>query len=277
MPDIKRAYRKRSLLVHPDRNSSPSAAKQFEQLGLINKILRDGRRDRYDEFLRNGFPKWKGTGYFYTRYRPGLLGVLIFLVAITAAVERGLRQYTYTRDLKKITALWRTARLLACGASVETPAHLLPAITTGKKSTSDRKVRVPLGGYEDLPPLPQQGAPDQAWTEHEAALKRVLATPNPASNRTIDAIVSLDGQHVEGLVPGSGGERFPIDPLALQAPSWTSTWPVALVHRFLPRPKDFEGKPADEPADEPEEKVASPATAVSKSKKPTNRKKKSGK
>lgn len=45
-------------------------------------ILRGPGRERYDYFLSNGFPKWKGTEYYYSRYRPGfgtvLVGVFLF-------------------------------------------------------------------------------------------------------------------------------------------------------------------------------------------------------
>jgi len=27
---------------------------------------------RYDFFYKNGVPKWRGTGYYYSRFRPGL-------------------------------------------------------------------------------------------------------------------------------------------------------------------------------------------------------------
>ena len=27
---------------------------------------------RYDFFYKNGLPKWRGTGYYYSRFRPGL-------------------------------------------------------------------------------------------------------------------------------------------------------------------------------------------------------------
>lgn len=42
-------------------------------------ILRGSGRERYDHFLSNGFPKWKGTGYYYARFRPGLGSVLVSL------------------------------------------------------------------------------------------------------------------------------------------------------------------------------------------------------
>ena len=28
--------------------------------------------NRYDFFYKNGVPKWRGTGYYYTRFRPGI-------------------------------------------------------------------------------------------------------------------------------------------------------------------------------------------------------------
>ncbi len=60
--EIKRAYRKKSLELHPDKNAGVAGAQQrFERLGLVYKILRDGRKDRYDHFLSKGFPKWRTT------------------------------------------------------------------------------------------------------------------------------------------------------------------------------------------------------------------------
>lgn len=58
--DISKAYRKRSLQLHPDKNHGvKDAQKRFERLGLIAKMLRTPDvRQRYDHFYRNGFPKW---------------------------------------------------------------------------------------------------------------------------------------------------------------------------------------------------------------------------
>jgi hypothetical protein len=48
----------------------------------VANILRGPGRERYDYFLSNGFPKWKGTEYYYSRYRPGfgtvVVGVFLF-------------------------------------------------------------------------------------------------------------------------------------------------------------------------------------------------------
>lgn len=112
--EINKAYRKKSRLLHPDKvkqqfiadkstgkdkkkgsagkkpgihvSKGPSKAEikatakaasdRFARLGIVTNILRGEGRDRYDHFLSNGFPKWKGTGYYYARFRPGLGSVL---------------------------------------------------------------------------------------------------------------------------------------------------------------------------------------------------------
>jgi len=53
------------------------------RLSIVTNVLRSSGRDRYDHFLANGFPTWKGTEYYYNRYRPGLGTALfgVFLVA----------------------------------------------------------------------------------------------------------------------------------------------------------------------------------------------------
>ncbi|KAL7927697.1 hypothetical protein ACQKWADRAFT_10635 [Trichoderma austrokoningii] len=114
LDDINKAYRKKSRSLHPDKvkqqlradaqaakkkskqgGSSDSAAaskgpsqaqirkaikeasERQARLSLIANILRGPARDRYDHFLANGFPLWKGTDYYYNRYRPGLGTVLV--------------------------------------------------------------------------------------------------------------------------------------------------------------------------------------------------------
>ncbi|KAB8302933.1 hypothetical protein EYC80_006249 [Monilinia laxa] len=113
--EIRAAYKKKSRTLHPDKvkaqfiaekstgkgekskNKKPgvnvskgpsqaeikaqyqAASDRFTRLGLINKILLGEGRVRYDSFLKNGFPKWKGTGYYYSRFRPGFGSVLVGL------------------------------------------------------------------------------------------------------------------------------------------------------------------------------------------------------
>ncbi|KAH8891868.1 hypothetical protein GQ53DRAFT_864691 [Thozetella sp. PMI_491] len=53
------------------------AGERQARLSIVTNVLRGPGRDRYDYFLRNGFPTWKGTEYYYSRYRPGL-GTVLF-------------------------------------------------------------------------------------------------------------------------------------------------------------------------------------------------------
>ena len=59
------------------------AGERQTRLHLVTEVLRGAGRDRYDFFLANGFPTWKGTEYYYSRYRPGLgtvmFGVFLFV------------------------------------------------------------------------------------------------------------------------------------------------------------------------------------------------------
>ncbi|KAK1757922.1 hypothetical protein QBC47DRAFT_412006 [Echria macrotheca] len=119
--DINKAYKKRSRMLHPDKvkqqltaerlkaqkdktkkkgskpgvhvTKPPSAAEvkaavkrageRQARLSIVANILRGPGRDRYDHFLANGFPTWKGTEYYYNRYRPGL-GTAMFGVFLVA-------------------------------------------------------------------------------------------------------------------------------------------------------------------------------------------------
>ncbi|KAL5596992.1 hypothetical protein BROUX41_006336 [Berkeleyomyces rouxiae] len=105
--EIKKGYRKTTRMLHPDKvrqrlfaEKKAAAAKNKKggkpaqptrneinkavktavekqgRLTVVNDILRGPGRDRYDHYLANGFPLWKGTDYYYTRYRPGLGTVL---------------------------------------------------------------------------------------------------------------------------------------------------------------------------------------------------------
>ncbi|KAL2270281.1 hypothetical protein VTJ83DRAFT_2465 [Remersonia thermophila] len=113
LEEINRAYKKKSRELHPDKVRQQLAAKRAKEhekggkkgkakrpsstevraaikraeqrqarLSIVADVLRGPGRDRYDHFLANGFPTWKGTEYYYNRYRPGLgtavTGVFLF-------------------------------------------------------------------------------------------------------------------------------------------------------------------------------------------------------
>jgi hypothetical protein len=110
--ELNKAYRKKSRDVHPDKARKSFEAKRvlenkkkgkkvtkpptkkeidayvkdatvaYQRLTVIANILKGPERERYDHFLKNGFPKWRGTGYYYERFRPGLGSVIIGLFMV---------------------------------------------------------------------------------------------------------------------------------------------------------------------------------------------------
>ncbi|XP_048223974.1 dnaJ homolog subfamily C member 1 [Perognathus longimembris pacificus] len=82
--DIRKAYRKLSLTLHPDKNKEDNAETQFRQLVAIYEVLKDDeRRQRYDEILLNGLPDWRQPVFYYRRVRKmsnAELALLLFII-----------------------------------------------------------------------------------------------------------------------------------------------------------------------------------------------------
>uniref|UniRef100_A0AAQ5YXJ0 DnaJ homolog subfamily C member 1 n=1 Tax=Amphiprion ocellaris TaxID=80972 RepID=A0AAQ5YXJ0_AMPOC len=82
--EIKKAYRRLSLILHPDKNKDENAETQFRQLVAIYEVLKDEeRRRRYDDILVNGLPDWRQPVFYYRRVRKmsnAELGFLLFLI-----------------------------------------------------------------------------------------------------------------------------------------------------------------------------------------------------
>ncbi|KAG7455549.1 hypothetical protein MATL_G00257840 [Megalops atlanticus] len=82
--DIRKAYRRLSLTLHPDKNKDENAETQFRQLVAIYEVLKDEeRRQRYNDILVNGLPDWKQPVFYYRRVRKmsnSELGFLLFLI-----------------------------------------------------------------------------------------------------------------------------------------------------------------------------------------------------
>ncbi|NXU48601.1 DNJC1 protein, partial [Turnix velox] len=82
--DIRKAYRKLSLTLHPDKNKDENAEIQFRQLVAIYEVLKDEeRRQRYDDILINGLPDWRQPVFYYRRVRKmsnAELALLLFII-----------------------------------------------------------------------------------------------------------------------------------------------------------------------------------------------------
>lgn len=153
--DINKAYRKISRSLHPDKarsnwlanynkpakpkskagakptvhvqkNKQPSqseitkfnkeASSRFERLSLVTNILRGPERQRYDHFVSNGFPTWRGTGYYYERFRPGLGSVLFGLFIFVGGGAHYLALYLSWRRQKEFVQRYiKHARRMAWG------------------------------------------------------------------------------------------------------------------------------------------------------------------
>ncbi|KAJ7507907.1 DnaJ domain-containing protein [Mycena galericulata] len=133
--EIAKAYRKKSMILHPDKNPNDKTIhERFARLGVVSTILRNKEsRDRYDFFYKNGVPKWRGTGYYYSRFRPGLGTVLVFLVLVTSGFHYIVQHINYRGDLERIDRFVKEARLAAWGPK------LVPV-------EGQRKVKVNLAG-----------------------------------------------------------------------------------------------------------------------------------
>lgn len=156
--DIGKAYRKKSRLIHPDKakqsfiasrarpssktmsgqkkmkpgvhvSKPPSesevtahvkrASERFARLGTITQILKGPGRERYDFFLENGFPKWRGTGYYYARFRPGLGTVLVGLFVLGGGGAHYAALYvSWKRQREFVDRYIRHARRAAWGDEV---------------------------------------------------------------------------------------------------------------------------------------------------------------
>lgn len=130
LDEINKAYKKTSLRLHPDKNrpkktlskaaqaaERKKAAARFARLGLVANILRGPSRDSYDHFLKNGFPKWRGTGYYYARYRPGLGSVFIGLYLFAGVVHYIIQILNARQQREYMERIIKEARALAWGSA----------------------------------------------------------------------------------------------------------------------------------------------------------------
>lgn len=151
--DISKALRKKGKLLHPDkvkqslaaarviatpapkgqkkkpgfhvskgpteneiRDAVKKASERYARLTIIAAVLKGSGRQRYDHFLSNGFPKWKGTGYYYARFRPGLGSVLVGLFVTGGGLVHYAAMYvSWKRRREFVERYIRHARRAAWG------------------------------------------------------------------------------------------------------------------------------------------------------------------
>jgi curved DNA-binding protein CbpA len=108
LTDIIKAHRKLSLSLHPDKNPTEEAKRKYVILTSITDILKDSeKRERYEFFLKNGVPVWRGTGYYYKRHRPGI-GTVMIMLTISSSIIHYLLMYV---DWWRGKSRWESAQL----------------------------------------------------------------------------------------------------------------------------------------------------------------------
>ncbi|KIW30281.1 uncharacterized protein PV07_06036 [Cladophialophora immunda] len=104
------------------------AQERYSRLTLIGTILRGPLRERYDFFEGHGWPSWRGTGYYYQRYRPGLGTVLVGLFLIGGgAVHYFVLTMNYRRHRDFMERYIRYAKKQAWGD--ESGIRGIPGVT----------------------------------------------------------------------------------------------------------------------------------------------------
>ena len=138
--------------VHVQKNKQPSQAEinrfnkeagaRFERLSLVANILRGSERERYDHFLSNGFPAWRGTGYYYKRFRPGLGTVLTGLfIFVGGGVHYAFLYLSWKRQKEFVQRYIKHARRMAWGD--EGGVGSIPGLGSGQNGTTTPRQDTP--------------------------------------------------------------------------------------------------------------------------------------
>lgn len=186
--DINKAYRKKSRNLHPDKarsnwlaaynapkpsktkagakptvhvtkNKQPSkseidkfnkeASARFERLSIVTNILRGPERERYDHFLSNGFPKWRGTGYYYERFRPGLGSVLLGLFIVVGGGANYAYLYLSWKQHRQFVERYiKQARRAAWGD--ESGIGAIPGLSNAGNGTATPPTSAPAESEESM-------------------------------------------------------------------------------------------------------------------------------
>ncbi|KID91198.1 DnaJ domain or J-domain-containing protein [Metarhizium guizhouense ARSEF 977] len=275
--DINRAHRKKTMALHPDKVAQrlraervkkaggkgkksaikpPSSAevkaavKQASErqtrLSLIASILKGPSRDRYDHFLAHGFPLWKGTDYYYNRYRPGLGTVMVGLFIVGGGAIHYLILYmSWKRQREFVGRYVKFARDTAWGGNLGIP-NIEPRSST-PATASD----------EEAPPPVPQNRKERRMQEKEAkkeggrgrAKKVTKKTPSAsrdassgptgvrkrvvAENGKILVVDSLGDVYLEEQDEEGNVNEYLLDPNELLQPTFRDTAVVRLpMHIF---------------------------------------------
>jgi hypothetical protein len=123
--------------------------------------MRGEGRERYDYFLKNGFPKWRGSGYYYSRYRPGTGTVLVGLFIMGGGVAHYCALLlSHKRHKDFVDRYIKHARKMAWGDSAGIP---------GIPGANDNGNGAP--GHESVTAQEQDDGQAQQWNRKQRRLQ----------------------------------------------------------------------------------------------------------
>ncbi|KAL3417832.1 J domain-containing protein C2E1P5.03 [Phlyctema vagabunda] len=284
---ITQAYRERSRVLHPDKvkhrfiaskstgkdkkskskkpgvhvSKGPSQAEidatikvasdRYARLGVVVNILKGPGRERYDHFLSNGFPKWKGTGYYYARFRPGLGTVLTALFISVGGGGHWLALYLgWKRQQEFVGRYIRFARHAAWGDNLNIPgldtASSTPAASGA--DVSDPSANMAMNRRQRRM---QEKDTKKDKGEKKPKAKRASPTATPpsdvtgpkkrvvAENGKILVVDSVGNVYLEQANEEGETQEFLLDPDELSPPSIKDTalyrFPVWVFNRGVGR------------------------------------------
>lgn len=88
---IKKSFRRLSLALHPDKNPSPTADKDFRNVVTVYEVLKSPeKRHYYNKFLEHGMPDWREAVYYYRSVRKMGLQEMCLILAVIISIGQYL-------------------------------------------------------------------------------------------------------------------------------------------------------------------------------------------
>src|ERR1700761_7069064 len=211
------------------------ATERYSRLAVIGDILRNPEtRIRYDHYLSHGFPRWRGTGYYYSRYRPGLGTVLVGLFLSGGGAAHYFALFiTYRNQIKLLESYRKFARKAAWGD--ESGLGGIPGLGAPVEATPSNDEPDPLANLNR-----RQRREDEKQTKKDKTGATKATKPAPAAappstsqrrrvtaeNGKVFVVDSLGDVYLEDEEEDGNLVEFLLDPDEIPKPT---VWDTAVV------------------------------------------------
>lgn len=248
LSEINKAARRRSLELHPDKNPNvKNIEARFARLGVITAILRDEeKRERYNFFHDNGVPKWKGTGYMYSRWQPGLGFAIMFVLSVATLMHYGIQHVHYRSELTRIRKFQIAAKQAAYGPKGLQPDKLKASSSSQALEKDESEVKIPrkkvkisieksLSVGEEMDKEEDSDIPVPMSRQERRRQLQAGGKSSGANNARAGQAGWID-MVVEGdfvWIVAEDGTELPLDESAATKPSFKNTFLPATAQRFI--------------------------------------------